>query len=161
MSQKVVHPFGENFRPYGDEMKIQSRPIVKESADRKYRVVVKSASMSQEMIEEAVGAAANAMLTFGGEENLVAAFVKRQFDSAHHPLWHCVVGEHFISTVTCYLNCHVLFYLQVPSINSRGRAVLLWKSGFASETNTNIRYFIEKKETFPDAKKVDVDHRNS
>ena len=97
-----------------------SKLIVKESADKKQRLVIKNANMSEEFQEEAVSAAAQAMTFFNGEENLVAAFIKKQFDSAHHPLWHCIVGEDFGSSVTAELGCFVLFYLQMPDVNTKG-----------------------------------------
>ena len=88
-------------------------------ADRK--AVVKNADMSEEMQQDAIDCANQALEKFNIEKD-IAAFIKKEFDKKYNPTWHCVVGRNFGSYVTHETKHFIYFYMgQV--------AVLLFKSG--------------------------------
>ncbi|KAJ2998973.1 Dynein light chain 2, cytoplasmic [Globomyces sp. JEL0801] len=83
--------------------------------DRK--AVIKNADMSEEMQQDAVDCATQAMEKYNIEKD-IAAFIKREFDKKYNPTWHCIVGRNFGSYHFIY------FYLgQI--------AILLFKSGLS------------------------------
>lgn len=85
------------------------------------RAVVKNADMSEDMQQDAIDVAAQALEKFSIERE-VAAYIKKEFDRKYSPTWHCVVGRNFGSYVTHETNNFIYFYLgQV--------AILLFKSG--------------------------------
>nr|XP_033478684.1 dynein light chain 2, cytoplasmic-like [Epinephelus lanceolatus] len=87
--------------------------------DRK--AVIKNADMSEEMQQDAVDCAMQAMDKYNTEKD-IAAFVKKEFDKKYNPTWHCIVGRNFGSYVTHETKYFIYFYLgQV--------AILLFKSG--------------------------------
>ncbi|RZC32799.1 Dynein light domain containing protein [Asbolus verrucosus] len=52
----------------------------------------------------------------------IAAYIKKEFDKKYNPTWHCIVGRNYGSYVTHKTNHFIYFYLgQV--------AILLFKSG--------------------------------
>ena len=65
--------------------------------DRK--AVIKNADMSEEMQQDAVDCATQAMEKYNIEKD-IAAYIKREFDKKYNPTWHCVVGRNFGSYVT-------------------------------------------------------------
>jgi dynein light chain LC8-type len=65
--------------------------------DRK--AVIKNADMSEEMQQDAVDCATQAMEKYNIEKD-IAAFIKREFDKKYNPTWHCIVGRNFGSYVT-------------------------------------------------------------
>ena len=80
-------------------------------SDRK--AVIKNADMSEEMQQDAVDCATQAMEKYNIEKD-IAAFIKREFDKKYNPTWHCIVGRNFGSYVThetkvCLIN--LAFYL--------------------------------------------------
>jgi dynein light chain LC8-type len=88
-------------------------------ADRK--AVIKSADMSEEMQQDAIDCATQALEKYNIEKD-IAAFIKKEFDKKYNPTWHCIVGRNFGSYVTHETKHFIYFYLgQV--------AVLLFKSG--------------------------------
>lgn len=88
--------------------------------DRK--AVIKNADMSEEMQQDAVDCAMQAMDKYNIEKD-IAAFVKKEFDKKYNPTWHCIVGRNFGSYVTHETKHFIYFYLgQV--------AILLFKSGW-------------------------------
>lgn len=99
-------------------------------ADRK--AVVKNADMSEDMQQDAIDIATQALEKFNIEKD-IAAFIKKEFDKKYNPTWHCIVGKNFIiinqllgrnfgSYITHETKHFIYFYLgQV--------AVLLFKSG--------------------------------
>ena len=101
-------------------------------ADRK--AVVKNADMSEDMQQDAIDIATQALEKFNIEKD-IAAFIKKEFDKKYNPTWHCIVGKHpltnfltmstgrnFGSYITHETKHFIYFYLgQV--------AVLLFKSG--------------------------------
>ncbi|KAI0983057.1 hypothetical protein GJ496_011147 [Pomphorhynchus laevis] len=83
--------------------------------------VVKSVDMSDEMQQEALTVAADAIEQFNIEKD-IAAHIKKEFDKKFSPTWHCVVGRNFGSYVTHETKHFIYFYL--GSV-----AILLFKSG--------------------------------
>lgn len=88
-------------------------------AERK--AIIKNADMSEDMQQDAVDCASQALEKFNIEKD-IAAFIKKEFDKKYTPTWHCVVGRNFGSYVTHETKHFIYFYLgQV--------AILLFKSG--------------------------------
>ena len=97
-------------------------------ADRK--AVVKNADMSEDMQQDAIDIATQALEKFNIEKD-IAAFIKKEFDKKYNPTWHVIVGKNiryynigrnFGSYITHETKHFIYFYLgQV--------AVLLFKSG--------------------------------
>ncbi|CAB1436177.1 unnamed protein product [Pleuronectes platessa] len=88
-------------------------------SDRK--AVIKNADMSEDMQQDAVECATQALEKYNIEKD-IAAFIKKEFDKKYNPTWHCIVGRNFGSYVTHETKHFIYFYLgQV--------AILLFKSG--------------------------------
>jgi len=60
---------------------------------------IKNADMAEEMQQDAVECATQALEKYNIEKD-IAAFIKREFDKKHNPTWHCIVGRNFGSYVT-------------------------------------------------------------
>ena len=89
-------------------------------SDRK--AVIKNADMSEEMQQDAVDCATQALEKYNIEKD-IAAYIKKEFDKKYNPTWHCIVGRNFGSYVTHETKHFIYFYLgQV--------AILLFKSGW-------------------------------
>jgi len=89
--------------------------------DRK--AVIKNADMSEDMQQDAVDCATQALEKYNIEKD-IAAYIKKEFDKKYNPTWHCIVGRNFGSYVTHETKHFIYFYLgQV--------AILLFKSGWA------------------------------
>ena len=87
-------------------------------ADRK--AVIKNADMSEDMQQDAIDCATQALEKYNIEKD-IAAFIKKEFDKKYNPTWHCIVGRNFGSYVTHETKHFIYFYLgQV--------AILLFKS---------------------------------
>lgn len=85
------------------------------------KAIIKNADMSDDMQQDAVGYAMQAMEKYNIEKD-IAASVKKEFDKKYNPTWHCIVGRNFGSYVTHETKHFIYFYLgQV--------AILLFKSG--------------------------------
>lgn len=69
-------------------------------SDRK--AVIKNADMSEEMQQDAVDCATQAMEKYNIEKD-IAAFIKREFDKKYNPTWHAIVGRTFARTHTFIL----------------------------------------------------------
>jgi len=90
--------------------------------DRK--AVIKNADMSEDMQQDAVDCATQALEKYNIEKD-IAAYIKKEFDKKYNPTWHCIVGRNFGSYVTHETKHFIYFYLgQV--------AILLFKSGWAA-----------------------------
>eukprot|EP00435_Cladocopium_sp_Y103_P052405 s1146_g16.t1 len=88
-------------------------------ADRK--AVIKNADMAEDMQQDAIDCATQALEKYNIEKD-IAAFIKKEFDKKYNPTWHCVCGRNFGSYVTHETKHFIYFYLgQV--------AILLFKSG--------------------------------
>ncbi|XP_051903348.1 dynein light chain 2, cytoplasmic-like [Hippocampus zosterae] len=96
-----------------------SEKVLANMSDKK--AVIKNADMSEEMQQDAVDCAMQAMEKYNIEKD-IAAYVKKEFDKKYNPTWHCIVGRNFGSYVTHETKHFIYFYLgQV--------AILLFKSG--------------------------------
>ena len=88
-------------------------------SDRK--AIIKNADMSEEMQQNAIDVA-NQALDKHNIERDIAAYIKKDFDKKHSPTWHCVVGRSFGSYVTHESKNFIYFYIGQL-------AILLFKSG--------------------------------
>jgi len=96
-----------------------SENIWSKMSDRK--AVIKNADMSEDMQQDAVDCATQALEKYNIEKD-IAAYIKKEFDKKYNPTWHCICGRNFGSYVTHETKHFIYFYLgQV--------AVLLFKSG--------------------------------
>ncbi|KAL1269023.1 hypothetical protein QQF64_031312 [Cirrhinus molitorella] len=103
----------------GQGRKRDERWIGSTMSDRK--AVIKNADMSEEMQQDAVECATQALEKYNIEKD-IAAYIKKEFDKKYNPTWHCIVGRNFGSYVTHETKHFIYFYLgQV--------AILLFKSG--------------------------------
>ncbi|CAH8486267.1 unnamed protein product [Schistosoma bovis] len=59
-----------------------------------HKAVVKNADMSDDMQQEAVDCAAQALEKYSVEKD-IAAFIKKEFDRKYNSTWHCIVGRNF------------------------------------------------------------------
>ncbi|XP_037363924.1 dynein light chain 1, cytoplasmic-like [Talpa occidentalis] len=82
--------------------------------DRK--AVIKNADMSEEMQQDSVECATQALEKYNIEKDIVAHI--KEFDN---PTWHCIVGRNFRSYVTREIKHFIYFYL--------GHMAILFKSG--------------------------------
>ncbi|ELR13653.1 dynein light chain 1, cytoplasmic, putative [Acanthamoeba castellanii str. Neff] len=85
------------------------------------KIVVKALDMGQEIKDEAVKVAKEALAEHKLERD-IAKHVKQTFDKRYSPTWHCIVGKSFGSFVTHETNGFIYFYID-------DIAFLLWKSG--------------------------------
>ncbi|CAG5924610.1 unnamed protein product, partial [Menidia menidia] len=105
--------------PVSDEFSAVFRFPRATMSDRK--AVIKNADMSEDMQQDAVECATQALEKYNIEKD-IAAYIKKEFDKKYNPTWHCIVGRNFGSYVTHETKHFIYFYLgQV--------AILLFKSG--------------------------------
>ena len=83
--------------------------------------VIKAADMPEDRVKMAIRVAVDAKNKFQ-QLNLIAAYIKREFDKLYEPSWHCCVGDSFGSFVTHETGNLVYFFL-------KEMAVLVWKAG--------------------------------
>ncbi|OJD26504.1 dynein light chain, cytoplasmic [Blastomyces percursus] len=90
--------------------------MVAEKRD-KLEAQIKSADMSEDMQQEALEVAMEAMDKYHIEKD-IAQYIKKEFDLRKGATWHCIVGRNFGSFVTheAKLNHHVM-HVQKPSIS--------------------------------------------
>ncbi|XP_057868487.1 uncharacterized protein LOC131075662 [Cryptomeria japonica] len=84
-------------------------------------IIIKTADMPQDMQQGAIECAKEALDMFSVEKD-IAAYIKKEFDREHRPIWHCIVGRNFGSYVTHETKHFIYFYVGQL-------AVLLFKSG--------------------------------
>ncbi|XP_009447719.1 dynein light chain 1, cytoplasmic-like [Pan troglodytes] len=83
--------------------------------------MIKNADMSEEMQQDSVECAIQALEKYNIEKDIAAHF-KTEFDKKNNPTWHCIVRRNFGSYMTREIKHFIYFYLgQV--------AILLFKSG--------------------------------
>ena len=87
-------------------------------AERK--AVIKNADMSEDMQQDAVDCASQALEKYNIEKD-IAAFIKKEFDKKYNPTWHCIVGRNFGSYVTHETKHFIYFYLGQVAILLAGR----------------------------------------
>ncbi|XP_051732588.1 dynein, light chain, LC8-type 2b [Ctenopharyngodon idella] len=103
------------------ELNYSSVQASKEAIMTDRKAVIKNADMSEDMQQDAVDCATQAMEKYNIEKD-IAAYIKKEFDKKYNPTWHCIVGRNFGSYVTHETKHFIYFYLgQV--------AILLFKSG--------------------------------
>ncbi|PGH14212.1 dynein light chain, cytoplasmic [Helicocarpus griseus UAMH5409] len=73
----------------------------------KLEAQIKSADMSEDMQQEAIEVATEAMDKYHIEKD-IAQYIKKEFDLRKGATWHCIVGRNFGSFVT---HGKTLFYL--------------------------------------------------
>ena len=96
------------------------------------KAVIKNADMSEEMQQDAVDCATQALEKYNIEKD-IAAYIKKEFDKKYNPTWHCIVGRNFGSYVTHETKHFIYFYLgQV--------AILLFKSGWGCPWAITARF---------------------
>merc|ERR1712038_696062 len=94
---------------------------IKEIMSDARKAIVKNADMSEDMQQDAIDVATQAVEKHNIEKD-IAAYIKKEFDKKYNPTWHCIAGRNFGSYVTHETKHFIYFYLgQV--------AVLLFKSG--------------------------------
>ncbi|KAJ1349160.1 Dynein light chain Tctex-type [Parelaphostrongylus tenuis] len=104
---------------YRNQAKMIKENTPKKMVDRK--AVIKNADMSEDMQQDAIDCATQALEKYNIEKD-IAAYIKKEFDKKYNPTWHCIVGRNFGSYVTHETKHFIYFYLgQV--------AILLFKSG--------------------------------
>jgi dynein light chain LC8-type len=93
-----------------------------EPATRRNRLEaqIKTADMTEEMQQEVVELAQEAMTKFTIERD-IAHHIKRAFDERKGPTWHCIVGRNFGSFVT-HETKHFIYLYMGP------QAILLFKT---------------------------------
>ncbi|PGH12929.1 dynein light chain, cytoplasmic [Polytolypa hystricis UAMH7299] len=65
----------------------------------KLEAQIKSADMNEDMQQEAIEVATDAMEKFRIEKD-IAQYIKKEFDNRKGATWHCIVGRNFGSFVT-------------------------------------------------------------
>ncbi|XP_040122444.1 dynein light chain 1, cytoplasmic-like [Oryx dammah] len=85
------------------------------------KAVIKNADISEEMQQDSVECATQALEKYNTEKDIVA-HTKKEFDKKYNPTWHCTVGRNFVSYVTHDTKHFICFYLDQV-------AILLFKSG--------------------------------
>ncbi|KAH8059201.1 hypothetical protein JL722_5756 [Aureococcus anophagefferens] len=74
------------------------------------KAVIKNADMSEDMQQDAVDCASQALEKYNIEKD-IAAYIKKEFDKKYNPTWHCIVGRNFGSYVTHETKHFIYFYL--------------------------------------------------
>ncbi|XP_046337805.2 uncharacterized protein LOC124119361 [Haliotis rufescens] len=95
-------------------------PVVFHGTMSERKAVIKNADMSEDMQQDAVDCATQALEKFNIEKD-IAAYIKKEFDKKFNPTWHCIVGRNFGSYVTHETKLFIYFYL--------GQVAVLIKSG--------------------------------
>ncbi|KAJ5758145.1 uncharacterized protein N7511_006839 [Penicillium nucicola] len=67
--------------------------------NEKMEAQIKSVDMTEDMQQEAIALAIEAMEKYHVEKD-IAQYIKKEFDSRKGATWHCVVGRNFGSFVT-------------------------------------------------------------
>ncbi|KAF1825227.1 uncharacterized protein K489DRAFT_429521 [Dissoconium aciculare CBS 342.82] len=83
---------------------------VVDTKPEKLEAQIKSVDMSEDMQQEAVEVAQEAMDKFTVEKE-IAHHIKRTFDERKGATWHCIVGRNFGSFVTHETKHFIYFYL--------------------------------------------------
>lgn len=83
---------------------------VKDKPENPLQVQIKAADMTDEMQQESVEVAKEAMDKCSMEKD-IAMHIKKTFDERKGPTWHCIVGRNFGSFVTHETKHFIYFYL--------------------------------------------------
>ncbi|ULT99372.1 hypothetical protein L5515_003459 [Caenorhabditis briggsae] len=115
-----MHPLF-SYVHYARRLYLATRAIPNPSKMVDRKAVIKNADMSDDMQQDAIDCATQALEKYNIEKD-IAAYIKKEFDKKYNPTWHCIVGRNFGSYVTHETKHFIYFYLgQV--------AILLFKSG--------------------------------
>ncbi|CAF9929276.1 MAG: hypothetical protein GOMPHAMPRED_005356 [Gomphillus americanus] len=87
-----------------------AQPNTDKPAGKKLEAQIKSADMAEEMQQEAIAVAQEAMEKFSIEKD-IAQHIKKEFDSRKGATWHCIVGRNFGSFVTHETRHFIYFYV--------------------------------------------------
>ena len=87
----------------------------------KIQPTIKNVNMTKNMEMYSINTAINALETLNNNQE-VASYIKKKFDSTFGPSWHCFVGRNFGSYVTYEENNYIYFYIGQVGF-------LLFKSG--------------------------------
>ena len=93
------------------------------------KVVIRNADMSEDMRQEAVDCARQALEKHSIEKD-AATYIKKEFDRKYNPTWHAIVGSNFGSFVTHDTRHFIYFYLGEVGI-------LLFRTGDACHSGMN------------------------
>ncbi|KAB0388765.1 hypothetical protein E2I00_007047 [Balaenoptera physalus] len=74
------------------------------------KAVIKNANMSEEMQQDLLECATQALEKYNIEKH-IAAHIKKEFDKKYNPTWHCIVGRNFGNYVTHETKNFIYFYL--------------------------------------------------
>ncbi|CAJ2499992.1 Uu.00g028450.m01.CDS01 [Anthostomella pinea] len=80
------------------------------ASHEKLEAQIKSADMTEDMQQETIDVAQEAMGKFTIEKD-IAQHIKKTFDERKGPTWHCIVGRNFGSFVTHETKHFIYFYL--------------------------------------------------
>jgi len=78
--------------------------------ESKLEALVKAVDMNEDMQQEAIEVAQEAMSQYNIEKD-IAQYIKREFDKRKGATWHCIVGRNFGSFVTHETKHFIYFYL--------------------------------------------------
>jgi len=81
-----------------------------EDKKEKLEVQIKSADMTDDMQQEVIEVAHEAMQKYNIEKD-IAQYIKKEFDARKGATWHCIVGRNFGSYVTHETKHFIYFYL--------------------------------------------------
>ncbi|KAJ9260718.1 hypothetical protein DTO195F2_4331 [Paecilomyces variotii] len=98
----LSHPIFQLRGIYFDKMAAEKR--------EKLEAQIKSVDMTEDMQQEAIEVATEAMDKFHIEKD-IAQYIKKEFDSRKGATWHCIVGRNFGSFVTHETKHFIYFYL--------------------------------------------------
>ncbi|KAK2174990.1 hypothetical protein NP493_755g01038 [Ridgeia piscesae] len=104
------------------------------------KAVIKNADMTEDMQQDAVDCATQAMEKYNIEKD-IAAYVKKEFDKKYNPTWHCIVGRNFGSYVTHETKHFIYFYLGQVAVllfKSASIGAVWWPPGIPIRANIHI-----------------------
>ncbi|KAG4439400.1 hypothetical protein IFR05_005093 [Cadophora sp. M221] len=93
-----------------EAQQIQTARMSTTEKKEKLEAQIKSADMTDDMQQEAIDVAQEAMNKFTVEKD-IAMHIKKTFDERKGPTWHCIVGRNFGSFVTHETKHFIYFYL--------------------------------------------------
>ncbi|CZR55051.1 related to dynein light chain [Phialocephala subalpina] len=110
VSEKQLQPTRKSIIEFSFEPLTAAEMSLTKVDEKKLDAQVKSVDMSEEMQQEAIEVAQEAMSKFSVEKD-IAMHIKKTFDERKGPTWHCIVGRNFGSFVTHETKHFIYFYL--------------------------------------------------
>ncbi|OAE32775.1 hypothetical protein AXG93_374s1020 [Marchantia polymorpha subsp. ruderalis] len=74
-----------------------SEKLVEKSGILERKAIIKNADMTEDMQQDAIECATQALDKYNVEKD-IAAYIKKEFDKKYNPTWHCIVGRNFGAT---------------------------------------------------------------